>query len=112
MRALSIVPCVLFLGIAQATAAGEDAVPTPLNPPVELYLSGCADLPAAEQAYCVGREMSRYLPCSGSVEERLTCLEKRVLDQQREIVALRRAVDDLNAPRVRPLTQDRDRPVR
>ncbi|MEJ0076905.1 MAG: hypothetical protein WDO17_15960 [Alphaproteobacteria bacterium] len=48
--------------------------------------------------------MSWFLPCMGSVEERLACLEKRVRDQRYEMIMLRRAIDDLARPRVRPLT--------
>jgi hypothetical protein len=105
MRALlAIVPCVLLLGISQGAAANEEAPAPAPAPPVDLYVSDCSDFPAADEAYCQSVQFSRFLPCTGSVDERLDCLEKRVRDQQYEMIMLRRALDDLRRPRVRPLT--------
>lgn len=105
MRArLAIVPCVFFLGLTQAVAANEEPPVPPPAPPVDLYVSDCSNFPAADESYCQSVQFSRFLPCTGSVEERLACLDKRVRDQQYEMIMLRRALDDQRVPRVRPLT--------
>jgi hypothetical protein len=56
-------------------------------------------------AVCRHLEYAAGKPCTGSVEERLTCLDARVARQTREIVRLRYELDRLRTPRVHPLDE-------
>jgi len=107
LRSLAVfVACVLFLSLSSAMATADDNgkfVPVPA-PPALSPVSACAGLPPAELAYCRGLQISRRAPCTGTVEERLICLEQRLAFQEREITMLRSSIEDMSSPRIRPLT--------
>src|SRR5262245_37319165 len=94
-----------------AFAAGEEG-PTPLvplpapAPPAQAQPvpSDCVGLRGEDYFYCLALEIDASAPCAGTVEERLTCLEARLLRQQREIALLKRSMFELMSPRIRPLT--------
>ena len=109
MVRLSVVVLTCVLASASSVNAAEQ--PAPLGPP-PLSLQGppqlrdarCTGASAAEQAYCRALKLSKTQSCrTGSVEERLECLERKLALQAEEIESLSRFVQEFTTPSVKPL---------
>ena len=57
----------------------------------------------ADRAYCQALRILNNPRCAGTVEERLTCLETQLLDQQLVIDRLRSQLRRMAEPRIHPL---------
>ena len=92
-----LLPCVFLLTQSAAAADPEESA---------WALQYCRG-PMSDYAITVCRhlEYAAGKPCTGSVEERLTCLDARVARQTREIVRLRFELDRSRTPRVHPLDE-------
>lgn len=99
-----LLPCVFALSAMPiALAATEDTE----RAPTLFYFSGCGGLPAGEQQYCLALEFRRIGPCTGSVEERLACLDRRIAEQEQEMMRLKRELERQTTPRIHPLDDRR-----
>ena len=71
-------------------------------------MEACSWAPSLhERTLCILMKRAAGAPCSGSVEERLACLENKLTKQTDEIVRLRLEVDRLTNPQARPLDERR-----
>ena len=72
--------------------------------------------PACERApdamACIAAETEKLAPCTGTVEERLTCLERKVMTQAEELYWLKRQLEERTSPQIRPLGSATDQTVR
>jgi hypothetical protein len=72
--------------------------------------------PACERApdimACLASEVAKLAPCTGTVEERLTCLEHKVLTHAEELYWLKRQLEERTSPQIRPLGSATDQTVR
>jgi hypothetical protein len=85
-------PCVLLL--AQSPAIGDEPKPS-------ASMEACnSTLPFDERMLCIQIQRAGGAPCTGSVEERLACLENKITRQTGEIVRLRLEVGRLTNPRM------------
>lgn len=83
----------------QNAAAAE-----PVNERLQQAISACrGEMPGLARMQCLQAAFAAAESCTGTVEERLTCLESRIAKQAREIVQLKYELDKLNRPRVQPL---------
>jgi hypothetical protein len=96
-----VLPCVLLF--AQSSAIGDEPKP---KPSVSMEACSPASSPD-EQMRCILMQRAGAAPCTGSVEERLACLENKIARQAREIARLSSEVDRLTNPRVHPLDERR-----
>jgi hypothetical protein len=107
MSRLIAISCALLLSTLPAMAAEEENQFDPDRvPPLSAFTipSACVGLREAKLAYCLALQFEKSASCRGTVEERLSCLERRTAKQQLEIALLRRSLHDLTFPRIRPLT--------
>ena len=88
----------LLLGLA-APAAAENLEPLPQAPVAPE--PECVRLPNG--TICLDTALTEIAPCTGSVEERLTCLDRKVRSQAEQITTLRRKLWENTTPRVSPL---------
>jgi hypothetical protein len=96
-----VLPCVMLL--PQSPAIGDE-----LKLERSVAMDACRSIsPIDEQLLCMQLQRAGGVPCAGSVEERLACLENKITKQAGEIVRLRFEVDRLTNPRVRPLDERR-----
>jgi hypothetical protein len=102
--AVTVLPCVFLLASIPGASAEEDQ--SGLDTPHLYYYYACSDVAIEDLAACIGTRRAMAMPCTGSVEERLSCIEKRVISQERDIVALKRTLDRYTNPRARPLGMD------
>ena len=56
---------------------------------------------------CIDAELEKFKPCGGTAEERLACIERKVLAQTEEIYLLKRKLEQRTTPHVSPLTSSR-----
>jgi hypothetical protein len=85
-----VLPCVFLLVQGPAIAAGD--APKPFA-----SMEACSSaLSFDERMLCIQMQRTSGAPCTGSVEERLACLENKITKQAGEIVRLRFEVDRLN----------------
>ena len=88
----------LLLGLA-APAAAENLAPPPVPP--SAAAPECLGLPNGTM--CIDRTLTELAPCTGSVDERLACLDRKLQAQADQIIALKRKVWESTTPRVSPL---------
>ena len=92
-----VLPCALLL--AQSSAIGDEPKPS-------AGVQACNPaLSFDEQKLCIQMQRARGMPCTGSVEEQLACLENKIVKQAGEIARLRLQVDRLTNPRIYPLDE-------
>jgi hypothetical protein len=84
---------------APALASDKDE---PLRPGLEIEVL-CSGADAAEREYCMALRMLGKPRCTGSVEERLTCLETQIREQELELSWLRSRLRRMGQPRIHPL---------
>ena len=98
MRAFSLA---LLSLLALASAAAAESV---TSYRLHQAISACQrEMPGLARMRCLQAAFAAADSCTGTVEERLTCLEGRIAKQAREIVQLKYELDKLNRPRVQPL---------
>jgi hypothetical protein len=95
MRALFLLPFVI-LALANASKA-EPITPERWR---QAYSACPGTIPALERARCMGMALAAGEACAGTVEERVTCPEGRIVKQANEIAQLKYELDKLNRPRV------------
>jgi hypothetical protein len=94
---LMLLPCALLS--LKASAADE-----PITYDRERQMrAACPDLRSAEWVRCMHMQLAMGTPCTGTVEQRLICLEDRIAKQARDIVRLKYELHNLNTPRVQQL---------
>jgi len=97
VRAFSLIALSL-LALANASAA------EPAAERLHRAISACQrEMSDFDRVQCLQAALEVAEPCTGTVEERLACLEGRTARQAREIVRLRYELDKLSRPRVQPL---------
>ena len=72
--------------------------------------------PACERApdvmACIAAETEKLAPCAGTAEERLACLERKVMTQAEELLWLKAQLEQRTSPQIRPLGSATDQTVR
>jgi hypothetical protein len=97
-----VLPCVLLL--AQSSAIGDEPKPS-------ASMQACYPaLSFDELNLCIQMQRARGMPCTGSVEERLACLENKIVKQAGEIARLSLEVGRLTNPNLNARPLD-DRPL-
>jgi hypothetical protein len=99
MRMLVVLlPCALFSPGAMAEQFFETE-----RAPTMFYYSDCAELEGVAWHYCIAAELQRMVPCKGSVEERLNCLEAKIAQRDEELRRLRLEFEHARRPRIQQL---------